>query len=63
MKFRIVVQGMRTTFNGMYKTDETYIVSGEIKEDAENVAIAAFLQEYGSYRDWVDVIECEEIEE
>ena len=63
MKFRIGVYGEKAAISGREAVDETYIVAGEIQEDAENVAIAAFLQEYGDYRDLVDIIAVEEIEE
>ena len=63
MKFRIVVMGAKLITEGIYHTKtETYVVAGTNMIEAEDVAIAAFSQDYSEYDDSIDIVFSEALE-
>lgn len=63
MKFRIVVMGDKLISEGIYhiKT-EAYVVAGANMGEAEDVAMAAFSQDYIEFDHSVDIIFSEVLE-
>ena len=62
MKFRIVVMGFKLISEGNYQTKtETYVVAGANMIEAEDVAMAAFSQDYSEFED-SDIVFSEALE-
>lgn len=63
MKFKIVVMGAKFISKGIYHTKtETYVVAGANMEEAEDVAMAAFGQDYSEFDYLVDIVFSEVLE-
>ena len=57
MKFRIVVMGSKLISKDNYQTKtETYVVAGANMIEAEDVAMAAFGQDYSEFDHLVDIV-------
>ena len=62
MKFRIVIMGFKSISEGNYQTKtETYVVAGANMIEAEDVAMAAFSQDYSEFED-SDIVFSEALE-
>lgn len=62
MKFRIVIMGFKPISEGNYQTKtETYVVAGANMIEAEDVAMAAFSQDYSEFED-SDIVFSEALE-
>lgn len=63
MKFRIVVMGAKLIAECNYHTKtETYVVTGANMIEAEDVAMAAFRQDYSDFEDFIDIVFAEALE-
>jgi hypothetical protein len=63
MKFRIVVMGFKLISEANYQTKtETYVVAGANMGEAEDVAMAAFGQDYSEFDHLVDIVFSEVLE-
>ena len=62
MKFRIVIMGFKPISEGIYHAKtETYVVAGANMIEAEDVAMAAFSQDYSEFED-SDIVFSEALE-